>query len=272
MGWAESLPSDRAATATGGCYAAYRSGAGRLPRSEQTSGHWVRSHSGVAERTAMSLDLNKPLALGADFGALAGRTLVFRVSDGAELGSAVHSYPHLVIDDVLPGTEVKLFRTGHGNCRPAQILKEDPAIYAVIDHWAEAADWIVSGSYTRNACTAGCTGIRQDGKYPATVPRRLPGSSRRSAIRIPSCRATSWWCGRRTTSPSGCQIMTCRTGTGISATSRPGSALPARLLPGTCLTRKRWRGSARGSGRPPALWAATSWSRSLASWCLCCQG
>ncbi len=137
MGWTESLPSDRAATATGGCYAAYRSGAGRLPRSEQTSGHWVRSHSGVAERTAMSLDLNKPLAVGADFGALAGRALVFRVSDGAELGSAVHSYPHLVIDDVLPGTEVKLFRTGHGNCRPAQILKEDPAIYAVIDHWAE---------------------------------------------------------------------------------------------------------------------------------------
>jgi L-ribulokinase len=50
-----------------------------------------------------------------------------------------------------------------------QILEEDPEIYAAIEHWVEAADWIVwqlTGSYTRNACTAGYKGIRQDGRYP----------------------------------------------------------------------------------------------------------
>jgi L-ribulokinase len=51
-----------------------------------------------------------------------------------------------------------------------QILEEDPEVYAAIDHWVEGADWIVwqlTGRYTRNACTAGYKGIRQDGKYPS---------------------------------------------------------------------------------------------------------
>jgi L-ribulokinase len=50
-----------------------------------------------------------------------------------------------------------------------QILEEDPEVYTAMKHWVEAADWIVwqlTGSYTRNACTAGYKGIRQDGKYP----------------------------------------------------------------------------------------------------------
>ncbi len=40
--------------------------------------------------------------LGIDFGTLSGRVVVVRVSDGAELGAAVHAYPHGVISERLP--------------------------------------------------------------------------------------------------------------------------------------------------------------------------
>ena len=51
-----------------------------------------------------------------------------------------------------------------------ELLEEDPEIYARMDHWIEAADWIIwqlSGTYLRNACTAGYKGILQDGEYPS---------------------------------------------------------------------------------------------------------
>ncbi len=51
-----------------------------------------------------------------------------------------------------------------------QLLEEDPEAYAAMDHWVEAADWIVwqlCGNYVRNACTAGYKGIYQDGGYPS---------------------------------------------------------------------------------------------------------
>lgn len=51
-----------------------------------------------------------------------------------------------------------------------QLLEEAPRVYAAMDHWVEAADWIVwqlTGSYLRNACTAGYKGILQDGRYPS---------------------------------------------------------------------------------------------------------
>ncbi|MFC8303005.1 ribulokinase [Specibacter sp. NPDC057265] len=50
-----------------------------------------------------------------------------------------------------------------------EMLEEAPQVYAAMDHWVEAADWIVwqlTGSYVRNACTAGYKGIRQEGQYP----------------------------------------------------------------------------------------------------------
>ena len=40
--------------------------------------------------------------IGVDFGTLSGRAVVVRVADGAELGSAVHEYPHAVLTDALP--------------------------------------------------------------------------------------------------------------------------------------------------------------------------
>ncbi len=42
------------------------------------------------------------VVIGVDYGTLSGRALVVRVSDGAELGSAVHEYPHAVLADALP--------------------------------------------------------------------------------------------------------------------------------------------------------------------------
>ena len=51
-----------------------------------------------------------------------------------------------------------------------QLLEEDPEVYEEMDHWVEAADWIVwqlCGNYVRNACTAGYKGIYQDGRYPS---------------------------------------------------------------------------------------------------------
>jgi L-ribulokinase len=51
-----------------------------------------------------------------------------------------------------------------------QLLEEDPELYALMDHFVEAADWIVwqlCGRYVRNACTAGYKGMLQDGAYPS---------------------------------------------------------------------------------------------------------
>lgn len=51
-----------------------------------------------------------------------------------------------------------------------EIFDEDPQVYAAMDHFVEAADWIVwqlCGRYVRNACSAGYKGIRQEGRYPS---------------------------------------------------------------------------------------------------------
>lgn len=50
-----------------------------------------------------------------------------------------------------------------------QLFEEARDVYDAMDHWVEAADWIVwqlCGTYVRNACTAGYKGMRQDGRYP----------------------------------------------------------------------------------------------------------
>jgi len=46
--------------------------------------------------------------VGIDFGTLSGRAVVVRVRDGEEVATAVHSYPHAVIEDRLPGTGRRL--------------------------------------------------------------------------------------------------------------------------------------------------------------------
>ncbi|MGC5583748.1 ribulokinase [Ornithinimicrobium sp. W1665] len=220
------------------------------------------------------------LVVGVDYGTLSGRAVVVRAADGQILGSAVHPYPHAVMEEALtagpsagaplppdwalqvpadyvevltvavpaalrqareehgvqadqvvgiatdftactmvPTTEdgtplnelpgladrphayVKLWKhhaaqphadrintLAHERGEPwisrygglissewefakgLQLLEEDPEVYATMQHWVEAADWIVwqlCGDYVRNACTAGYKGIRQDGAYPS---------------------------------------------------------------------------------------------------------
>jgi L-ribulokinase len=216
--------------------------------------------------------MTESYVVGVDFGTLSGRAIVVRVSDGAELGTAVHDYRHGVMDltlassgadlpaewalqdpndyrDVLrhavkaavaesgiapstvigiatdftastpmpvladgtplcevseyrnrPHAYVKLWK--HHAAQPhatrintvaahrqepwvgryggfisseweyakaLQLLEEDEELYRRMDHWVEAADWIVwqlCGTYLRNACTAGYKGILQNGEYP----------------------------------------------------------------------------------------------------------
>lgn len=52
--------------------------------------------------------LEEQYAIGVDYGTLSGRAVVVRVSDGAEVGSAVHAYPHAVLDRRLPGSDATL--------------------------------------------------------------------------------------------------------------------------------------------------------------------
>jgi L-ribulokinase len=213
--------------------------------------------------------LTESFVIGVDFGTLSGRAVVVRASDGAELGAAVHPYPHAVIEEALPASGEKLppawalqdpedyrgvlkhavpeavrragidpanvvgiatdftastpmptLRDGTPLCEVAeyrerphaypklwkhhaaqaqaervtalaeswitryggrissewefakalQILEEDPEVYAAMDRWIEAADWIIwqlCGAETRNVCTAGYKGIHQDGSYPS---------------------------------------------------------------------------------------------------------
>ncbi len=51
-----------------------------------------------------------------------------------------------------------------------QILQEAPEVYAHIDSFIEAADWVIwqlTGVMTRNTCTAGYKMLVQDGQYPS---------------------------------------------------------------------------------------------------------
>lgn len=50
----------------------------------------------------------RAIVVGVDFGTLSGRALVVRAHDGAELGSAVHAYPHGSVERTLPATGAAL--------------------------------------------------------------------------------------------------------------------------------------------------------------------
>ena len=62
-----------------------------------------------ASSNAMNVSANEDsYVIGVDYGTLSGRALVVRVSDGSELGSAVHPYRHGVIEQALPTTGAAL--------------------------------------------------------------------------------------------------------------------------------------------------------------------
>ena len=217
---------------------------------------------------------NETYTIGVDYGTLSGRAVVVRVSDGAQVGTAVFDYPNAVMDTKLnssgaklgpdwalqdpndyvevlkhavpaalaesgihpsqvigiatdftactmvpvledgtplsnidefanrPHAYVKLWK--HHAAQPhadrinqlardrneswlpryggqissewelakgLQLFEEDSEIYHRMHKFVEAADWIIwqlSGTYVRNACTAGYKGNLQDGEYPSS--------------------------------------------------------------------------------------------------------
>ncbi len=56
----------------------------------------------------LTSDLSNKYVIGVDYGTLSGRALLVRVSDGAEIATAVYEYPHAVIEEKLPTTAAKL--------------------------------------------------------------------------------------------------------------------------------------------------------------------
>ena len=79
-----------------------------------------------------------------------------------------------------------------------QVLQEDPDVYARTDRWIEAADWIVwqlTGTESRNLCTAGYKGIHTDDGYPsrATWPRWTRASRTSSPSWTTRCRPWAAW-------------------------------------------------------------------------------
>ena len=104
--------------------------------------------------------------VGVDFGTLSARALVVRVSDGAELGTAVHEYAHGVIADKLPATQAEL---------PPDWALQDPADYtealaktvpaAIADAGVDPAQVIgIATDFTASTCmpvTSGGTPLCQ---------------------------------------------------------------------------------------------------------------
>jgi L-ribulokinase len=74
--------------------------------------------------------------VGVDFGTLSGRALVVRVSDGAELGTAVHDYRHGVMDTALAAT---------GEPLPPDWALQDPRDYLDVLREAVPAAVVAAG-------------------------------------------------------------------------------------------------------------------------------
>jgi L-ribulokinase len=92
-------------------------------------------------------------AIGVDFGTESGRAVLVDVADGREIANAVHPYPNGVIDDVLPGTEVRL---------PPDFALQDPndylevfkqAIPAVMEESGVAPEDVIGVGIDFTACT-----------------------------------------------------------------------------------------------------------------------
>src|SRR5918992_247801 len=126
---------------------------------------------------------NDAVVIGIDYGTLSGRAVVVRVRDGAEPHAYVKLWkhhaaqPHADRINELADKREEAWLPRYGGlissewefAKGLELLEGAPAVYAAMDHWVEAADWIVwrlCGTYVRNACTAGYKGIYQDGTYP----------------------------------------------------------------------------------------------------------
>jgi L-ribulokinase len=83
-----------------------------------------------------SANIDESYVVGVDYGTLSGRALVVRVSDGAEVGTAVHEYRHAVIETTLPAT---------GAALPPDWALQDPEDYREVLRQAVPAALAASG-------------------------------------------------------------------------------------------------------------------------------
>ncbi len=137
------------------------------------------------------IDPAQVIGVGTDFTAC---TVLPALADGTplcqlpELRSRPHAYPKLWRHHASQPQADRINALAHARGEPwiaryggkisaewqfakgLQLLEEDPDVYQRADRWIEAADWIIwqlTGTETRNACTAGYKGIWQDGHYPS---------------------------------------------------------------------------------------------------------
>ena len=140
--------------------------------------------------TAAGIDASKVIGIGTDFTAC---TMIPTLTDGTplndlpEFAGNPHAYVKLWkhhaaqpqadrINELARDTDQAwlpryggLISSEWEFAKGLQLLEEAPEVYLAMDHWVEAADWIIwqlTGTYVRNACTAGYKGILQDGQYP----------------------------------------------------------------------------------------------------------
>ncbi len=116
--------------------------------------------------------------IGVDFGTLSARALVVRVSDGAEMGTAVADYTHGVIDRALPVSDAESGgASGRGAELPPDWALQDPADYigalatavpaAIADAGIDAADVIgIATDFTASTCMP----VTADGTPLCQVP------------------------------------------------------------------------------------------------------
>ncbi len=107
-------------------------------------------------------DNRDKFVVGVDYGTLSGRALVVRVSDGREMGSAVHSYAHGVMDRALAAT---------GGPLPPDWALQDPQDY--IDVLRDAVPKAISAS---GVAPAQVIGIATDFTACTMVPVLADGT------------------------------------------------------------------------------------------------
>jgi L-ribulokinase len=120
----------------------------------------------------MAVSANKDVSgaqfvVGVDFGTLSARALVVRVSDGAEVGTAVSEYAHGVIDRSLPGRGTP----GSGAPLPPDWALQDPGDYT------DALGAAVRAAIRESGVDPGqVTGIATDFTASTCMPVRTDGT------------------------------------------------------------------------------------------------
>jgi L-ribulokinase len=107
-------------------------------------------------------------AIGVDFGTLSGRAVLVRVSDGAEIATAVSEYSHGVIDERLPESNVQLGPDWALQDPDDYLRVFAQAIPAVLKQSGIAAEDVVGVGIDFTACTM--MPVKKDGTPLAKLP------------------------------------------------------------------------------------------------------